>query len=272
MELTRHGLGIHLVVHPIIGVCRDPDGKLTDLRDDADPEAFMHFEVDRETDAALLEALRRDLLRVLGDVRAAVDDWEAMRDKAIVIAGSLTDPADAEAAALLRWMADDHFTFLGYRDAETGASLGVSRVADGAPSGGVRAGLTVRKADTRATVHRPVHMDQVCIGPHELLGLWARTAYNTTPLDIPLLRRKVDAVIDRSGLPRDSHSGKDLGSILDTSFEIAVRPGLHCAPYIHRALGTFPDGTLRLSPGPFSTPEQIDTFLHALDEITAGVL
>jgi cysteine desulfurase family protein len=65
---------------------------------------------------------------------------------------------------------------------------------------------------------------------------------------------------------------QDLGSILDTSFEIAVRPGLHCAPYIHRALGTFPDGTLRLSPGPFNTTEEIDTFLRALTEITAGVL
>lgn len=65
---------------------------------------------------------------------------------------------------------------------------------------------------------------------------------------------------------------QDLGSILDTSFEIAVRPGLHCAPYIHRALGTFPDGTLRLSPGPFTTAQEIDTFLHALAEITAGVL
>ncbi len=94
----------------------------------------MHFEVDRETDAALLESLRRDLLRVLGDVRAAVDDWEAMRDKALAIAGSLTDPDDAEAASLLRWMADDHFTFLGYRDAETGASLGISRGAEAEPS------------------------------------------------------------------------------------------------------------------------------------------
>jgi cysteine desulfurase/selenocysteine lyase len=65
---------------------------------------------------------------------------------------------------------------------------------------------------------------------------------------------------------------QDLGSILDTSFETAVRPGLHCAPYIHRALGTFPDGTLRLSPGPFNTPEEIDAFLGALSEITAGVL
>jgi cysteine desulfurase/selenocysteine lyase len=65
---------------------------------------------------------------------------------------------------------------------------------------------------------------------------------------------------------------QDLGAILDTSFDIAVRPGLHCAPYIHRALGTFPDGTLRLSPGPFSTRDDVTTFLTALAEITAGVL
>jgi cysteine desulfurase family protein len=67
-------------------------------------------------------------------------------------------------------------------------------------------------------------------------------------------------------------SPQDLGSILDVSFDIAVRPGLHCAPYIHRALGTFPNGTLRLSPGPFTTAEQIETFLGALAEISAGVL
>jgi cysteine desulfurase family protein len=67
-------------------------------------------------------------------------------------------------------------------------------------------------------------------------------------------------------------SPQDLGSILDTSFDIAVRPGLHCAPYIHRALGTFPEGTLRVSPGPFTTVEQIESFLSALSEITAGVL
>lgn len=64
---------------------------------------------------------------------------------------------------------------------------------------------------------------------------------------------------------------QDLAAILDTSFDIAVRPGLHCAPYIHRALGTFPDGTLRLSPGPFTKPDDIGALLDALSEITAGV-
>ena len=64
----------------------------------------------------------------------------------------------------------------------------------------------------------------------------------------------------------------DLAAALDTSFGIAVRPGLHCSPYIHAALGTSPDGTLRLSPGPFNTADDIAAFLSALVEITAGVL
>ena len=70
----------------------------------------------------------------------------------------------------------------------------------------------------------------------------------------------------------DGLTPQDLGAILDGSFDIAVRPGLHCSPYVHKAIGTFPDGTLRLSPGPFTTELEIDTFLDALTEITAGVL
>jgi cysteine desulfurase family protein len=59
----------------------------------------------------------------------------------------------------------------------------------------------------------------------------------------------------------------ELGGILDQAFDIAIRPGLHCAPYIHRSLGTFPDGTARVSPGPFNTEEDIDRLAAALLEI-----
>jgi cysteine desulfurase family protein len=59
----------------------------------------------------------------------------------------------------------------------------------------------------------------------------------------------------------------ELGGILDQSFDVAVRPGLHCAPYIHRSLGTFPDGTVRVSPGPFTTEADIDCLAEALAEI-----
>jgi selenocysteine lyase/cysteine desulfurase len=59
----------------------------------------------------------------------------------------------------------------------------------------------------------------------------------------------------------------DLGGILDQAFDIAIRPGLHCAPYIHRSLGTFPEGTVRVSPGPFNTEADIDEVVAALREI-----
>ncbi len=63
------------------------------------------------------------------------------------------------------------------------------------------------------------------------------------------------------------YDAPDVGSILDDSFQIAVRPGLHCAPYTHRRLGTFPDGAVRVSPGAFNTDEQINQLIEALDQI-----
>ncbi|HEX3148962.1 MAG TPA: aminotransferase class V-fold PLP-dependent enzyme [Gemmataceae bacterium] len=62
-------------------------------------------------------------------------------------------------------------------------------------------------------------------------------------------------------------AASDIGGILDQAFDIAIRPGLHCAPYTHKALGTFPDGTVRVSPGPFNTEADIDVFVNALHEI-----
>jgi cysteine desulfurase family protein len=59
----------------------------------------------------------------------------------------------------------------------------------------------------------------------------------------------------------------ELGGILDQAFDIAIRPGLHCAPYVHRAIGTFPDGAVRVSPGPFNTADDIDQLAAALAEI-----
>jgi cysteine desulfurase family protein len=64
-------------------------------------------------------------------------------------------------------------------------------------------------------------------------------------------------------------SAVEIGGILDQAFDVAVRPGLHCAPYIHRSLGTFPDGTIRVSTGPFNTEEDIDHLAMALAEVSA---
>ena len=59
------------------------------------------------------------------------------------------------------------------------------------------------------------------------------------------MTRRVGTLSFRS----ESLPAAEIGGILDQAFEIAIRPGLHCAPYIHRAIGTFPDGAVRVSPG-----------------------
>lgn len=75
-------------------------------------------------------------------------------------------------------------------------------------------------------------------------------------------RRSGVVALTAGGMPT-----QDLASMLDVSFSIAVRPGLHCAPYIHRELGTFPDGALRITPGPFSTEAHIAQAAEALKQI-----
>jgi cysteine desulfurase family protein len=59
----------------------------------------------------------------------------------------------------------------------------------------------------------------------------------------------------------------EVGAILDNTFNIAVRTGMHCAPYIHRAIGTFPEGMVRISPGYFNTMEEIEETISGLKEI-----
>jgi cysteine desulfurase/selenocysteine lyase len=61
-----------------------------------------------------------------------------------------------------------------------------------------------------------------------------------------------------------------VGMRLEKTFGILVRSGLHCSPNSHRTLGTFPEGTVRVSPGPFNTRREISGFLAALGKIAAS--
>ncbi|MBB5935289.1 NAD-glutamate dehydrogenase [Streptomyces zagrosensis] len=104
-----------------------------DLPHDAVTESWIHVEIDRETDREDLKQMTSDLRRVLSDVREAVEDWTKMRDSALRIADELPAEPTAndlreqeveEAQELLRWLAADHFTFLGYREYELTAQPG----------------------------------------------------------------------------------------------------------------------------------------------------
>lgn len=66
----------------------------------------------------------------------------------------------------------------------------------------------------------------------------------------------------------DGWDGSDLSVELEQSFGILTRPGLHCAPLAHQAIGTYPGGTVRLSVGYCTTVEEIEAAVHALQELS----
>jgi selenocysteine lyase/cysteine desulfurase len=74
----------------------------------------------------------------------------------------------------------------------------------------------------------------------------------------------------RSAVVSFSISGmhvSEIGQRLDDDFGILCRVGLHCAPAAHRTIGTFPEGTVRLAPGPFTAIEEVRAAITAIARI-----
>src|SRR3954451_12270510 len=166
-EVVRQGFALAHIVHPVVVVRRDLRGRIKAFCDsglaagcgsDALTESWMAVVLDgplnEEASADLVSGLRT----VLDDVRAVDEDAERLRVRVLELAGRLEelagtgtapatdgDPADdpAEAAALLRWLADGNFVFLGARDVELTETKGkpVARAVPGS-------GLGVLRSDT----------------------------------------------------------------------------------------------------------------------------
>ncbi|HZZ91438.1 MAG TPA: NAD-glutamate dehydrogenase [Usitatibacter sp.] len=282
MEVNRQGYTIHLFNHPLLTTKRDAAGELQSFAPpggEGPQESLMHVEIDREIDPARLKQLADGIVKVLADVRAAWQDWNAMRGRMEALVQELQAPPAAvpaeeatEVSAFLAWAADHHFTFIGYREYELataggedqlkvvpGSGLGVLRRE---PSGGFSASfaelpkelraiarepklLVLTKANARATVHRPGYLDYIgvkrfdangkVVGERRFVGLYTSSAYHADARHIPLLRRKVARVVERSGFRQYSHSYKNLLTVLqeyprdelfqvdeDTLFETAM--------------------------------------------------
>ncbi|SDY17751.1 glutamate dehydrogenase [Lysobacter sp. yr284] len=257
MALADQGIGVHVLGHPVVAFRRDKAGKLAAVGE-GQAESLMHLELDRQTPEAMAQ-IQQALETVLADVRAIVRDWSQMRERMNQVAEALpnqTMPIDEdgkrEAQAFLRWAADNHFTFLGYREYEVveqggesvlraikdsglgllrGKSPGKPRAltslaAHYMPQSGSVDALILTKTNARSTVHRPGYMDYIGVlsfdaqgrptGEKRFLGLYTSSAYNRRPWDIPLVRQRHGYVMQQSGLPADSHSGKALRHVLET--------------------------------------------------------
>ena len=195
MALNRRSLTTHLVIHPVMSAYRDVEGILAGPEGgEAITEAVIHVEVDRQTEERVLDEIATDIRGVLADVRAAVEDWQPMRDRLRSVLAELeSNPPPLDEAELARgrdfldWIGDNHFTFLGYREYELlgeegeerlrslgGSGLGLLREAESRESAAFASLdpeirrlarephlLIITKANARATVHRPGYLDYI---------------------------------------------------------------------------------------------------------------
>ncbi|GJL80883.1 MAG: NAD-glutamate dehydrogenase [marine bacterium B5-7] len=262
MVLNRDSLTIHHTLHPVIRNERDNKGKLTGTlhlengKETGITESYMQFHVDRQTDKATLEKTRVDIASALEDVSLAFDGWPDM----LAAVGKLAQSIDkdksedkserTETADMLRWIANDHFTLLGYcefniksddtLEIDKDSILGILNK-DGLSINDIEAmvlpcsaerflaqanHLTINKTNQRSTVHRPAYMDLIAIRQTGatpgsgrvscIVGLFTSAAYNRNTSEIPYLRSKVDRIMAASKLPKHGHLEKALQNVIET--------------------------------------------------------
>jgi glutamate dehydrogenase len=217
----------------------------------------MYIEIDLITDPDRGREIATSLYSVLNDVREVVEDTDKMAGQALALADSLEasslpldDEEIADGAALLRWLANRNFTFLGYRQYELvrgegeadpalrgvlATGLGVLRQ-DSLAARSLTAGpdlvaqalapklLVLTEASALSTVYRSVYPYNVGVkifdesgqvtGEHRFLGVFTTAALHDNVLDIPVVARRVREVIHRAGFPLESYSGQRMLEVI----------------------------------------------------------
>ncbi|NYF99149.1 NAD-glutamate dehydrogenase [Janibacter cremeus] len=230
-------------------------------------ESWIRIELEDQYDHAVVEErvseVIDDVVMAVDDWQPMQDatlelaaDLEAGR-------GPGSSASQQAAAEFLRWLVDHHFTFIGVRDHEVeagadgsvavtpipGSGLGILREDSTAESitplgsgtreqDAVGTCLSIGKSRSVLPVHRVTHPDLIAVRVHDedgmlverrLAGLFSSTAYTSSVLTIPLIADKVQAVLDRSGWTRNSHSG----GFARRLFETFPRDELFQAPVEH---------------------------------------
>ncbi len=262
--LERSGM-IYMVVHPVLNVAfngssYEVHGEATSGKSVEGTEQVSVIQLHLpQLDESARATLEQALGMVLGQVYAAVSDWKPMLARLDEVIASysavkgLPETAEGrEAIALLKWLRDGNFTFLGMREFRYDAAQGTLIQAD-APSLGIlrneavrvlRQGqdnasitqelqdflkgsesLLITKGNSRSLVHRREYIDYIGIklfdadgkvtGEMRLVGLFTSTAYTSFLSTIPYLRGKAEAVIGRLGFNAADHSGKALVRVLE---------------------------------------------------------
>lgn len=222
-------------------------------------QCLIYIEVDKQTDKKIWRKIESYLQEVLSDIRLVVHDWPHMRKQANALIDELKQCKDIykstevkEAIDFIKWLANDHFTFIGCCDyifiqADNCEKLqfveksgyGLLSSASRFKLGECFAGLpldakafttgdqlvVITESSMKSTVHRSSYLDFIAVklfgpdgsivGERRFLGLYAATAYSSPIRDIPFVRQKINSVFVKANLSFATHAGKNLLYILE---------------------------------------------------------
>lgn len=257
MLLTKRNIEINFVAHPLFEYQSDADGLNVLAQAKSSTEeglSAIHIEFNKLPEAEL-DAIKQDVHALLTKIDRVVVDWRPMTTKMnevlteIDAAQNLPQSAEevADIKTFLKWLADGHFTFLGYREYEVkdGAFYNVANsglgVLQNPDHGAISASFTAlpdslkpktllpellffSKSNQFSDIHRPAYMDFISvkrfddngqvIGEHRFLGLLTEAAYTLPASHIPYLGGKFPQVKQKLDFPVDSYASKTLDHIL----------------------------------------------------------
>jgi len=242
-ELSRQGLIVYLVIHPVIQVHRDASGALKKIipkkesGDGFNTESVMSIEVSQQRDPARLKELEKAVKAVLVDVKYAVADWRTMRNRVQEIIDEMklryAEGAAAEVAEaqdFLQWLHDDNFTFLGYRDYDFSGTGTKAKVSVNA-----KTGLGILRDPGRLVFDELRHLDKM---PADVRRFVRRSD--------PVVVSKADARstvhrpvrLDAIGVKRFDKEGKVVGErlIVGLFTSVAYSSSPRNIPFLRRKL------------------------------------
>ncbi len=234
--LAARGVVIQRLLHPVMAVDRNEDGRLIRVLPGDSPgarrESIIYLELEQVT-ARQRERLEEELRETLSHVRAAVRDWGRMRDALAADAERVTDE---EGSALLRWFLDRNLTQTGHqicrRDGSCEAALGICTLESAEPllapstiaaafdwfEQGGRAPLII-KSNRASRVHRTSLIDLIIVPIREgkaiatlsiHAGMWTSDALATAPNRVPMLRSALASLMEKHHFDPSGHAGKTL--------------------------------------------------------------
>ncbi|MDG1731557.1 MAG: NAD-glutamate dehydrogenase [Thalassotalea sp.] len=265
IALNRLGLSPHLILNCPLNIARGYNGSVENLGPAREPlknslcETIFFIEIDRLTKQSQIDDLTAELHSVFKDVSLTVTDWKPMCDQ---FQQSITNLEKSkkyveakdfsEAKEFLTWVANNNFTFMGFRSynveqlkgdialsADVDTSLGLLKNSNGTTkrlmstysesARELALGnnlLILTKTNSKSRVHRPAHLDYIgikrfdaqgkIIGEDRFIGLYGSAFYNNSALNVPLIKNKVQRVCENSGYANGSHAFKTLINILET--------------------------------------------------------